>query len=214
MKNRSDKILKQIFAITLTIIVSFCCSCSNGIINSKEAYALQIQKEDALDYVYNTFTERVSQRYVDNSEFEALGLTGDYKGNAVEFTERQSAYTNNNYYVKLKINQEEYEKIKKEGDYTKMYVWLCVVYTGEETIWLTLPKSNKEESLIQNGKQLRKDKEGIWFQHKIELNAKQKEKMFDKEGNAKTLHLFATYFSKTEQGNKYNLYVGDIGFCN
>ena len=195
---------KKLFSLFLAVFIclGFACCKDDGL------YALQIRKSDALNYVYTTYTKRVSQRFVENKEFEALGLTGEYKGNAVEFSESQLAYSNNNYFVKLKITQEEYEQRREEG-YDKLYIWLCVVYTGQQTVCL----SSYNDAFIGNAINLDKDKQNVWFQHKIHLTAKVKNKLFDENGEAKTLPLLSTYFSKTEAGQRITFFVGDIGFC-
>ena len=171
-------------------------------------YVLRIEKKDALQYVYTTYTSRVSQEFVENKKFEAHGLTGEYKGNAVAFSEPQLAYSNNTYFVKLKINQEEYEQRREEG-YDKLYIWLCVVYTGQQTVCL----SSYNDAFIGNTINVEKEKQNVWFQHKIHLTAKVKNKLFDENGEAKTLPLLSMYFSKTEAGQTITFYVGDIGFC-
>lgn len=196
--------IKGLCCVFATLFFSFSAvGCAdNGL------YALRIEKKDALNYVYTTYTSRVSQRFVKNEEFETLGLTGEYKGNAVEFSEPQLAYSNNNYFVKLKIDQEEYEQRREEG-YDKLYIWLCVVYTGQQTVCL----SSYNDAFIGNAINLDKDKQNVWFQHKIHLTTKVKNKLFDENGEAKTLPLLSTYFSKTEAGQRITFFVGDIGFC-
>ena len=204
MKRFIADTIKKLFSLFLAVFIylGFACCQGDGL------YALQIKKADALQYVYSTYTSRVSQEFVENKKFEALGLTGEYKGNAVAFSEPQLAYSNNTYFVKLKINQEEYEKRREEG-YDKLYIWLCVVYTGQQTVCL----SSYNDAFIGNTINVEKEKQNVWFQHKIHLTAKVKNKLFDENGEAKTLPLLSTYFSKTEAGQRITFYVGDIGFC-
>lgn len=203
MKKRIKKfnnILSCFFAIFISLF--FICCGDSGY------YALKIKSSKDMQFLYNTYESRVSQRFVKNSEFSTLGLTGEYSGNAIEFSEPQLAYSNNNYMVKLNITQEKYESIKKEG-YEKLYLWLCVVYTGNEDVYLT----SANDALLSNTITVGKEKQNKWFQAKIYLTAKLKEKLFDEKGNAKTLPLLSTYFYKTEIGQHITLYVGDIGFC-
>lgn len=178
--------------------------------NNNEDYALKIEKKDALKYVYNTYTQRVSQRFVANSEFDDLGLTGDYEGNAVEFSETQLAYSNNNYKLKLKINQKKYEEIKSNYDYSKLYIWICVVYTGNQKVTLT----NYNDAFIGSTKTFSKKEQNVWHKVKIHLTMQVKEKLFDENGNSKELNLFSSYFNTTENDQIIKIYVGDIGFCN
>ena len=58
-----------------------------------------------------------------------------------------------------------------------------------------------------------KEKQNVWFQHKIHLTAKVKNKLFDEDGKAKILPLLSMYFSVTEAEQRITFYVGDIGFC-
>ena len=167
-----------------------------------------VADDTATENIY-TVDEKVQFSFYEASQLEEFD--GDYTGNAVGFAVQGAGYQSYGYKVKFQKNYDEYRKMKSENDFGKLYIWICVDYTGDTGVTLT---NYYGEALNENTFSVKKEQHGKWFKIFCNLTLGSKEKYFDEAGNPKELTLFRTHFEETpKNGEKLHIYIGNIGLC-
>ncbi len=218
---KKNVILKNLLLIILCLCFAFSLGCG-GEENSTppekpEHYAIKVDGESAKQNIYNIDTN-IRQEYLTSSELADIDdITGEYTGNAIGFFIDGAGYLSSGYRLKLQIDVNEYNQLKKENDYKFIYVWLCITYSGDEDVTLT---NYHDQALNENIRKVYKTPQGDsyvqgkWFQMKFALNTTNKLKLFNDDGSAKEATLFRTDLTNIDRTTKLNIYVGDVGFIN